>query len=500
MRKTDYEVIVIGAGVSGMTTALLLAKAGVKVALVEAHTMAGGCAGFFKRDSFSFDVGATTFISFQPGGIGHKLISTLGITHPPLRRIREYQLCLPDRTVRIPIDWDDWIEEWSTSFPEVCPNPQVFFSKFSIIAQDYWRIASRLPSAPLTSVRDVCRCLNSIPISCYKSMRWFNSTLDRLIHAHNVSVTPQLAGAMNMLLQDTTQNNLTQVPVPMGVLGLTLMPHGLYRPVGGAKAFWDFLLDNFISLGGTFKKKHKVAEINSRNGRFELRFKGGRVPISADKVVSSMPVWNTYEIAPHLFNGKMQNYLPRKEKLDSAFSLYLGMKDIFPDSVCQHYQVLSSLSSPLGDGNNFLISISDPDDLGYAPQGYRSVTISTHTDPHEWAALNEEERTQKGYKIVDSFLEGGEKIFPGFREAIVDKHFYPASPLTYQKFTQRYMGMAGNQALTLRNCNLNSIPTTFGDPNFQQIGETTFPGAGTVACMLSGFNAYRNCMNYWLRT
>ena len=68
--NSKCDVAVIGAGMSGMTSALLLANEGIDVVLIEAHSEPGGCAGFFRRGPFSFDVGATTFISFQEGGIG----------------------------------------------------------------------------------------------------------------------------------------------------------------------------------------------------------------------------------------------------------------------------------------------------------------------------------------------------------------------------------------------------------------------------------------------
>jgi hypothetical protein len=38
--------------------------------VLESHGHAGGCAGYFRKRGYSFDVGATTLVDFEPGGVG----------------------------------------------------------------------------------------------------------------------------------------------------------------------------------------------------------------------------------------------------------------------------------------------------------------------------------------------------------------------------------------------------------------------------------------------
>lgn len=65
----NFDVAILGGGMAGMATALRLQAAGVSTVVFEAHGHAGGCAGYFRHQGFSFDVGATTLVDFEPGGV-----------------------------------------------------------------------------------------------------------------------------------------------------------------------------------------------------------------------------------------------------------------------------------------------------------------------------------------------------------------------------------------------------------------------------------------------
>jgi phytoene dehydrogenase-like protein len=60
-------VAVLGGGLAGLATALRLQASGVSTVVLEAHGHAGGCAGYYRKRGFSFDVGATTLVDYEPG-------------------------------------------------------------------------------------------------------------------------------------------------------------------------------------------------------------------------------------------------------------------------------------------------------------------------------------------------------------------------------------------------------------------------------------------------
>ena len=68
------------------------------------------------------------------------------------------------------------------------------------------------------------------------------------------------------------------------------------------------------------------------------------------------------------------------------------------------------------------------------------------------------------------------------------------TPRTYQKYTGRINGAVGGFKQTLFNSNFNAIPQNLGIKNFCLVGDTTWPGLGTVACILGSKIAAKEIM------
>ncbi len=77
MGTESADVAVIGGGVAGMSTAARLQADGYSTVVLEQHHSVGGCAGYYERAGFRFDVGATTLVDFVTGGVGGQLLSTV---------------------------------------------------------------------------------------------------------------------------------------------------------------------------------------------------------------------------------------------------------------------------------------------------------------------------------------------------------------------------------------------------------------------------------------
>ena len=62
----DYDVIVIGGGLGGLSSGALLARQGRRVLVLEQSSQVGGCCSTFEKDGFHFDVGASIVEIIQP--------------------------------------------------------------------------------------------------------------------------------------------------------------------------------------------------------------------------------------------------------------------------------------------------------------------------------------------------------------------------------------------------------------------------------------------------
>src|SRR3984885_597552 len=106
-----YDVAIIGAGIAGMATAARLQARHLATIVLESHGQPGGCAGFFRRKGFSFDVGATTLVDFEPGGVGGELLESVGMPLLDGEQLPGYVAWLPDRVVTLYRAADHWARE-----------------------------------------------------------------------------------------------------------------------------------------------------------------------------------------------------------------------------------------------------------------------------------------------------------------------------------------------------------------------------------------------------
>jgi len=144
--------------------------------------------------------------------------------------------------------------------------------------------------------------------------------------------------------------------------------------------------------------------------------------------------------------------------------------------------LLQDYAQPLGNGNNMFISVSDPGDMASAPAGHRTVMISTHCDLESWEGLSAQQYQAQKLSVGSRLIASARRVYPHLGESAVVCEI--ATPRTFERFTGRPRGAVGGVRQTLANSNQRAIPHDLGVPGFWLAGDTTWPGLGTVACVL----------------
>ena len=149
-----------------------------------------------------------------------------------------------------------------------------------------------------------------------------------------------------------------------------------------------------------------------------------------------------------------------------------------------HHQLLQDYSRPLGNGNNMFISVSSPGDTESAPPGCRAVMISTHCELDDWEGLSPDDyaaaKAGDGRTVAARWPAASIRDLGRAAAGLRSGH---AADL---RAVHPPAARSGRRLPPDTGATPTSGPcrTTCGVPGFWLAGDTTWPGLGTVACVL----------------
>lgn len=478
----EYDIAIFGGGISGFSAALRLQNKGLKTIVFESHGQLGGCAGFFTKKGFSFDVGATTLVDFIEGGVGGNFFKAIDLDMPKGKYI-DYIAWLPDRKITLYQDSEKWKKERLEKIGST-KNHIEFWKLMDEVTKVFWAASRKNCKLPVRNVKDMYVLVKSIGIKNLHLIKYLNVTMLDIVKKYNLENDKALVGLLSMLLEDTVHSSIDKAPFINSALGATIRSAGLMRADGGMKGFWNHLSDHYLKIGGTVKRGNKV--INFTHGHQSWNINTNKGNFKAKKIISSLPIDLLHTVCPDTIKSKLQPFITKNAKNHGgAIVVFLGVpEEEVSDQMLNHHQVLIDYESKLGNGNNMFISVSDKDDHISAPQGFRAVMISTHCELAVWQNLSEKEYQIKKQSIGLSLIKNARKVYPNLGQNPLVYEI--GTPLTYQKFTNRIYGSVGGFKQTGKNTNLHAVPQDIGIENFWLTGDNTWPGLGTVAGLISG--------------
>ncbi len=504
-----YDVAVIGSGIAGLTSAALLAHSGLRVICLEHHEEVGGCAGYFevpsKWGNFRFPTGATVALGLENGGLHAEIFRKLGVECAaiPIEKLAVY---LPDLRLDLWHDAQKWRAE-RRRLPGNRAGQEFFWRLQELVADSGWFALGRKAALPLQNFADLRRdfalvspriapMIGAMPFSVGEAMKALRVDRDRAFCA-----------LVNLQLLITTQSLSGAAPLGNGMAGLDLWRHGAWHPGGGLGAIAQTLRAGFEKHGGEIRFGARVVALRRDQTGWEIETASGET-YRARRVVANMAAQSARLLLPAsdapqkrpARASKPPKNLPssprRATKSWGAITLYCALRDAaIPADFPLHAQVLSRYHPTppyldAGAGDDVFLSLSLPDDLKCAPAGHRALNISTHVRLADWQLLSPLEYRAKKREWRDKLLEIARIALPDLAQN--QRFVIAATPSTWEDYTLRPRGGVGGQPLTRRNANLRASPSRIGVEHFHLVGDGTFPGQGTVACALSGFNAWRD--------
>ena len=487
----------IGAGIGGLTAAALLARAGYRVLVLEGHIEPGGCASSFERkrpngERYIFDVGATLFAGFGPGGAHHWVGQRLGISWPVRRLEPALEVWLPDRRVT---RWGDarWADERRVAFPAQAWEAERFWREQERIADIAWRFAARQPPVPPETLADLLgMSVRARPeMALLFPQLW--RTVGQALRSHGIA-DRRLRAFVDAQLLISAQATARECAWLYGAVALDFARIGAHYVEGGAWSLARTLAAAFARDGGELRYRTWVKRILTRDGRaIGVETERGE-QVFAGQVVANVTLWDAARLLGQAAPRRLLRAIAGAPRGWGACTLYLGVDEAaIPAGMAEHHQVIACYDRPLGEANSVFISAHPADDRSRAPAGQRAITVSTHTDAERWWRWRKEDparyRAEKA-AMAERMLDTVALALPEIRRHI--RYQQVGTPFSFWRYTQREQGMVGGLPQRLGSSGLFSLgPRAAGIGGLWLVGDSTFPGQSTAAVTQSArFRVY----------
>ena len=489
-RQKKSRVIVVGAGIGGLTTGALLARRGYEVIIYDRAFVPGGCASTFKRRNFIFDVGATQVAGLEPGGIHRRIFDELAVELPAATP------CDPACAVFLPGEkepinvWRDR-QKWQAERQRQFPGSEPFWQLMAKLFRASWNFQSRDPVLPPRNFWDLWRLVSAVRLDTLITVPFTLTTVGDALRLYGLHQDKRLKTFLDLQLKLYSQVDAEETALLYAATALAVSqePQGLFHLQGSMQVLSDRLVEALEKYGGKLLMRHAVEQIECQAGCV----KGVKVRYlktdetwtqEADIVVANVTVQNLVKLVEE--NSIPNLYKRRIDKLpeaSGAFVVYLGVdSSAIPEGCPPHLQFLYNYDGPIGENNSLFVSVSKPGD-GRAPAGKATIIASTFTDTQMWWQGTKEDYEILKQKYTQEAIARLGEYFHLTPATIL--HQETATPRTFARFTAREKGIVGGVGQRLATFGPFGIATRVPMKNLWLAGDSTHPGEGTAGVSYS---------------
>jgi len=511
----NYDAIVVGGGIAGLTAAAYLSKAGRTTLLCEKENTCGGLINSFERDGFVFDGGIR---AFENSGVVFPMLRHLGLDIEFVKN--HVSLGIEDRVIRI--NTEDNIKDYQALLSELYPDSSNQINE--IITQTrqimhYMKVQYGIDNPIFL---DMKKDRNYMVKVILPWMLKYALTV-RKITALNKPVMDFLQGyTQNQSLLDIiSQHFFHETPAFFALSYLTLYLD-YYYPLGGTGKFIEKMVGFVKSHQGLISTNTEILMVDPEN-RLVTDTQGHNYQYR--RLIWAADLKSLYRCVnlENIQDGQIKNAImtrqaeiANKSGNDSVFTIYLAVnldKSYFASKSSEHFFYTPSRSGqslagpiPIHDGRSniekwletffalttYEISIPVMRDNSLAPAGKTGLIVSVLFD-YQLTKHIEEMGWYEDFKALCEMyilntLDGS--IYPGIKDEILQK--FSSTPLTMAKVAGNSDGAitgwafsndpmpAENRLPKLLKAVKTPVPGVF------QAGQWTYSPAGLPVSILTG--------------
>lgn len=495
--ETNYDAVIIGAGMGGLSCGTLLAKEGLKVLICEQSSKPGGYCQNFKRNRFTFTPAAHFLNEFGPSGQMKEAFQTLGL--PP-----EIEFCPqdPQRRIITPhfhLILSTDIDRFERDLIQLFPRERLSIHSY---IEEWKRLVKNIEGLPLKSfdlisLNEKLQLLYKGILKVPQVLRYRGKTGREVLDSFFKD--PLLKYLLTFGARKDSSIFTSASSIIWAIKG-----DCYHIKDKGIEALPQLFLRYYNAYGGEISFNTLVKKIVIQQGKAHGVLIEGGEEIQSRYVISNGDGHSTFQylVGKHLLPDRFVKKLQKKELSGPTFTLYLGVDlDLaqmgFDGALIYYYPTISKNPWEEKAGEGFDIekgrmtirmdSINNP---VLAPTGKHTVAISTfvpyelftdgdHISPH-YKEIKEE--------IAQKIIGITEKVIPGLSTHIIVRD--ASTPLTYERTTLNRHGAAMGWNLSAKEFSrIRTQKTPIAD--LYQAGHWTFPGGGIPMVIISGINAAR---------
>ena len=405
--RDQYDVVVIGAGLGGMTAANTLARAGHAVLLLEQHSKLGGLATWFRR----------------PGG--HIFdVSLHGFPVGMVKSCRRY--------------WTREIADSIVQLKNIRFDNPMFSLSTTFDRDDFTRLLiERFGIAPevVKQFFDTARDMNFYDDQATTTRDLF----DRFF--------PGREDVIRLLMEPITYANGSTLEDPAltyGIVFSNFMSKGVFTFEGGTDRLIGLMRDEMVRNGVDIRNRANVEKIHVE-GRQVVGVTVNGQPIKTRAVLSNanLKVTVLQLIGSEHFDPDFVEQTEAVRLNNSSTQVYMALKpDETFDESCG--DLLFSSTAPVFQTDMLLSrNVTSRTYSFYYPRtrpelGRYLIVASTNANYADWAGLPREEYDRRKADLAETTLEAIEKYVPGIRDKV--DHVEVGTPLTFERYTKHWAG------------------------------------------------------------